>query len=592
MNKKIIWCLAGVLMASAVLAADETASKPALQRAYLDLIPDSTMLMISVPDVAELKNVIEDPQFKKLLDSLAFNEKFLKQLTEADAKFFEQTGMHLKDLYDAVSTDLAFAMLDSDFKEQHEFVLLLGIPDDGTFYNKIISSVLEHPAEDFTPKTHNIDGVEVVQTKEDAFFTYYNDHIVIATSLDSATKVIKPVGSLANDPTFKKHFEITDLSKGIVFYVNAAQILERVTAEQTELTPEESKQRELAINILGLKNLKAVSLAFSLKEGEPLRFFYECPNCEGFFSAIFSREPVGTSIATIIPSDFHAFGAISIKDATDIFDSMMTWTQDTQPGADQSLKQMEEELEQKAGLDLKEDLLKPFGNRLAFGVKLTPDAKVTSIMDLSSIPRMFFNMVEFEIVFALKDPERLLNSIRTLVSHYSDKMKELYHEGIPIFRIKTPQVQSEIFLSIYTSHMIISFNMGTIMHVIDEVQAGRSLNSVQDFQAAMGIVPADACMVGYSSKEYFPKELDFLFSLIEPEMDKEKLVDLRAAIDNYVGEGSTGTSYGVIKQGGLYSEAHASPKKLIAMVPLLVSMFSETVEEQIKGEEEETEEQK
>jgi hypothetical protein len=564
-----------LLLVSISLCISENNVRAQESVSYAELVPESAVMVLSIPEVADLKAILEDAKFLKILEAAEFKDAILEALAEAGSKIYEETGVELRELYDAVTGDMTFVILDTDFKEKYEFALLLGMPDGKSYYDLVIGRAFERQREGFQPAKFYIDDVEVVQGDKNVFFAFHAGHAVMANSQKAMEEIVKGTITMAQSPSFKQHLDICKMTSGITLFADVAQILERTApAAGAEITFREDITNFI-LEMYGVYDLRAVSMTIPLREGEPARLFLECPDCKGIFVEWFSSEPVGTEGAKLLPADTDSFLAFSINKPTVILDSLIKWMNQIIPGYDTSFRALEKAMQEAFNLSMRQDFLDPFGTKFYVGVRVDKDAHIS---DLSNIED-FLKIFEIRLLFQLENTEHLVDSIDSLIEAGALPVNIEEYNGVRIYGMTVPSANMQFWFSIHKSHLLICFSKQALTGTIDMIASGRTLDTNPDFQKAVGAIPAEACLIGYTGRELFDKQIDMIHASMKQmgsDLTDEHLDELQSAIMEYVGAGTESTIYAIPYENGLYIQINVSYRVLTATVPILVKYFLPT----------------
>jgi hypothetical protein len=326
-------------------------------------------------------------------------------------------------------------------------------------------------------------------------------------------KVISPEGSLNDNPRFRRHCEMTGLNSGFSAFVDLEPLIEMLYAEVAK--DEEAPKAIAAFNLFGLDKFESFSLHFPFKEGERVKMFISAPGYEGVLPTFFGNYPVGDKPAKVLSADTDAFFAFSINDLNIVMDEALKLAMAFGLGVQQEqIDTQFQMVEQMLGISIREDLLAPFGNYIAFGFNIKPDFD----FDVTN-PLQLLGAFDFDMIYQIRDPERLVNAFKQVIAAQpgSGIVEEAYG-GATIFSAELPFVPVSTGMAIHQGHLIYSLGKGTLKPRIDMINAGNTLAASDEFKSAFKTVPKKATMVGYNSRSYLT---DFATAFSKSALDTE-----------------------------------------------------------------------
>ena len=577
-------------VAAVATAADSTVAAPPPppqeQPPFASRLPDTAALVISIPDIGEIKTLVTDPAFIRLLSAAGLSENLFEGLGEIDERLHEMVGLHLRDLFEALNGELTIAVLDIESASDFDVALLAGIAGAEETIQGLLDRILEMAPQGVEMTRHSIAGVGVFGLDQKAFLAIHSGRLILTNSTEAMEQMLAPPSPLARSQSFLRHRELTGMSSGLVVYIDFPRIMALIG---NSMPPTANTQIiDTISSLFGLSAIESISATIPLTEGERLRIFVRVTEPAGILPHIFSSRPVGTGIAAVVPASAQAFAATSINDAELILDAVVREIAALVPTFQAAtFEAFEQQFATQLGISLREDFLAPLGNQAAITISYNPEFEFAG--DMAASPAMMFQFMRMQFIFSLDDSEHFLASLRTVTDIPGIPIREEVYGKAHIFAVTVPNIPVAPALTVYGDYFIFSLNMDGLHAAIDELDSGRSLLNDPDFLAAALQIPRSAFFISYMSDEYYRNALSLGLQTLTAlggagGIDVEAL---RTAILDFVRHEGSDVGFATARDDGIYIEADFSVRGIVAMIPIFAAMkSSDDAESETEAEEE------
>ena len=496
--KKTLFIISIMLFATLVMADDHSARAEAA-KSYSEILPAETMVVVSIPDMAELKALIASPEVEGALIKTGLKEKALGILKEADKEFSSKVKMSLFDIYDDLAGGMTFALLDLDIpKKEASFVFMVGMKGGKAMADSYLGRFVNAAKEQEKELTfETIAGLKMINIDNHAYLGSWGDGLVMVSQKAGLEALMANGPKLASHEYFTTNAAKVGLNSGVVAYFNFEKFYNMLAPTVKE------PQAQLGFKLLGLDKILSASLHLPLDDDGLFKAMVHAPGYDGIIPMIFSSKAVSHHAASVAADHADSIYAISIHKPLQIFESFLALMPEVDPNFDKA--QFDQQLagvEQTLGLSIRDDLLAPFGEYIAFTMYLNDDAD----MDLSAGPMAVLKMLNFDLAFKLDDPAKFINAMDIMVTQSAGSLvPEAYKDAI-IYSVAAPGMPVEACATIYNNQLkFCLYSADKAKMLIDKVRAGKTLANFADYKNTVKPVPANSNAFTYLNKSYMAK---------------------------------------------------------------------------------------
>lgn len=577
--KKAIWTVSFIAIVffttQAFAGIDDFSATQA--SGYSDILPEDSVLVISFPNIDEVRSFFNDPAIERLIKFIGVDQQYEAFRSQMSQQLLSEVGISLEDLYNSFTGDLTFALMNFSTNEKEiQIALMAGIKGGDVEASSLIRAFASAAEEHGTAvETKQIAGKDVIEIAGDAYFAAGKGHLILSNKAEAISKLLTGKTKLSDNPVFMQHRKLAGLSKGFSFYANLRPIIGAIktAAENHASTMENGRANWVyaVFSLFGLDYLDSVSFYLPLGENDQFKLYIRAPNYSGIFTGIFSGTPVGFKSAESIPDYYDGFFALSIHEPLEIMNSIIkTISMFDSSFSEEKLDAHFAEAKEETGIDVKKDLIAPFGSTIAGGIKFRSDYKG----NIAKNPFAVLEMLDIEIVFSLKDPARLLSALKTLTVKESDiSVGSESYNGATLFSFNFHGAPQMFSLAIVNSDLILKFGDDAQMKmVIDDIRSGKTIANNAEFRANKGRISPNSFALGYYSKDYFSNVINVLSNQLNtkgmPDERAKLAVEIKDAATQYFATKPSAINYAEVLDDGLYSQSDFSLKSFLHMLSI------------------------
>lgn len=556
MMKKILFL--SLLLVASLVIADDQAAKAESPKNYYDVLPAETLVVVSIPQMEELKALIASPEVEGALIETGLKKQAMAMLEAADAEFANKTKMSLFDIYDDLGGSLTFALLDMDFaKKDGSFAMIVGMKGGkamvDAYLTRLVAAAKEHGKE---LAAVDVAGVKMLSMDDRAYMGSWGDSLLVVNGQSAVSALMDKSPRLSQHPYFKLNSAHTVLNSGVVAYMNFEGIYKKFAPSVAD------PQAQLGFKLLGLDKILSMSLNVPLQDDGLMRMLIHAPGYDGIIPMVFSAKGVGGHAASVTADHADFMYAISIHKPLQIFESFLALIPEIDPNFDRAafdanLAAMEETM----GINMRNDLLAPMGEYLSMAMYLDEDIDV----DLSSNPMALLSILKFDLGFELADQGTFIKTMDILTEQAGGAIIPEPYKDAVIYAISAPGMPVEACATIYNNQLkFCLYSSEMAKQLVDKIRTGQTLASFANYKETVKPVPANSNAYAFQSRNYISK-----WSAVGSSFGQMLTPEQKASIQNLIDKSRELSksfpdlySYSQVIPEGLYVQSQYPIKKV------------------------------
>jgi hypothetical protein len=531
---------------------------------YYQYLPSDAIIVLTIPDMGELKALVERAEVQKAIDVLGVRGKLDEFIEEGEATFLKGAGVSLKKLYADLAGDITIAAMDIfSNPDNPEFAVFIGVSGGKTAIDAIMNTVVTTSrADDQIVETTEIAGHEVHQFQEDAFLCEFEGHIVFAPNRSTLVRVLTPGTRLIDDPRFQKHLDLTGIDTGIDIYVSLPPLVdgfmqamdsmlgapipaemeekEGEATEEPEVTEDQEGMKEeyvdpettaalMLIDELALDKLDSLSLHFPLSDDDAFKLYLHAPGYDGIIAKIIGSEPTGLEPAANVPGEVNVYSSFTIAAPVSIFDYFVSLASAIDSSVTPEVVMASlDGIKESTGIDIYGDLIEALGDNITFAVTVrepgppspAPAEEEGGESEFDKIMSVL-SLLDIEILMEAKKSENLVRFFDSMGASTPGLLSEDYGDA-KLFKVDGLPPNLNATIAIHNGFLRIGVvDAETMKARLDVINTPAALNQNADFVTAMKRVPESASGIVYANTSAKKNIWSIFSTFLLQEMDPE-----------------------------------------------------------------------
>jgi hypothetical protein len=560
---KAIWLVLCVAVALSVAPEAPAVAAPGVP-AFDNLLPDSTVIYLSVRDLPELLAKIKETAGYKIFTQL----KLLERLAPPDkaAKVQEVYGTFIKPLGNIFSGEVTLAITSLDNLEHNpEIVLLADVGQGelaleelikGTIYpllekQGIVPEQLKHGAVPYTKIVPNPTSPE-----DTVLFAVNNGVLMVALRDDTMGKLIDAAGAGVAGAKLPANAGYADVRRAqsnadLTFYVNVAAFMARALEEDDD-------EAAAWLKVFGIDTLRAVGVGVTIgadgSGSSTLRLSTDGP--PGGWLGVFARASAPFKSIKRVPAEAGLYYAVNLGSLEELYKEIVKTVEVVgEQGVGDEPEEFAagiEQIETLLGMKLEDEILPAFGGEIALAAKV-PEAM--------GIPPAV-------LLIEVKDKatvERLVARVFELIESFGGdavKLTKTTHDGVEITTaLVAPVIAPGV--AVLDDYLVVGTSAEAVRSVID-TKSAPSLETREDFRATMSPLPTSGTVMVYIDLKAV---YEFVFPLVAATAPRE------APIGEMIGDlatlGEHLSGFGAVVSGDASGLTYKTYSKNALFEPLL-----------------------